>query len=379
MIQGGFMKRILSLTLIIVALFLFAACSTRPINFVLPTQAPSSSSNDVLPTQTQSSSSYEQDYSYPPTSRPTEFAPVQTIKLSDGPVFFYGGSQSFVLTHYSLETGETTELFRFDSRNKYSLAVNPVDEDRNYYARQLFDSNFTRIAVEWFESDSSRHVGWIDKEGIVTDISNKVHPASSGFSGVLPRDSWALFTSDDKLQFYDANQDKYCYYDHKAGKIVDSYQHPQNTIAMFRDGLDLDGYLSAGFLNYLGKRYNTNSGCPANDYAIVENGLVMLYITQKHKGIGQYGADISGSYNDKSGYYVIPEEESILTPETDYYIERLAYNNGKIAFTATRGSERALFVMTYANLRAGEPILVKRIDYSFGTLLCWPDSDSPIL
>ena len=54
--------------------------------------------------------------------------------------------------------------------------------------------------------------------------------------------------------------------------------------------------------------------------------------------------------------------------------ERVAYSNECIVFTATKGTERSLFKMSYVDRVAGEPEKICNIDESAGEIFFWKDA-----
>lgn len=330
-----------------------------------------------------------------PTPEPTpaietfvEEIPVVTAKLSDGPIFCNGDIKSFTLTHYSLETNERTDIFSYDFSNKYYLAIDPTD-DGNFFHKQLFDSTVSRIAVGWHESsDNSRHVGWMDKYGTVTDVTNIVHPASSGFSGTTPADESPLFTSDDKLVFYDRNQELYCYYDPDTQSIVDTYESDLKPTENSFRGLDFNDHPTTHHFHVNEIEYNIDNNAAfdgtnglARDYADC-NGDVIFFEVEDHS-ISHFGPGLTELYYSKyagpNSFYVSYDNIIAITPATEYWIRNMAYCNGRIVFTASRGTEMSLFSFGYENKQAtSDPEFVTNIDNSWGNLFFWIENDSPV-
>lgn len=328
-----------------------------------------------------------------PTNETNTIPIKEEIKLSDGPIFFNGDSNSFTLTHYSLKSGKRTEIFKFDSQNKYRLATDPCKSWGNYYHKQLFDSKLERIAVSWYEgSDGSSHVGWLNKNGDLTDVTNIVHPATTGFSGVSPRDTWAFFTSDDMLIFYDNNSELYCYYDDVSNAIVETYDITKNatpkmtTKNYYQAGLNPQNRPTTDGDFYCGETcYSTAISDEGScEYVFDGNEYTILGIMHVNgqKAIVHYGPGLTEPDKPNSYSYDVPTYTSNhairITPETEYNIQFLAYCNNTIVFTATKGTERTLFKMTYNDRVAGEPESIATIDSSWGSLFFWSDNDTPI-
>ena len=280
---------------------------------------------------------------------------VPTTMISDGPVFIsiddgknYSVS-AFHLSHYNMETGEMIPFFHFDDdQGKYNLAVPITTVDNSLtdakhlalFRKQLFDSKLERIAVSWYEADSSHHVGWIDREGNVVDVSSLAHPASSEFSSVLPDDYLAFFTADDLLVFYDQNENCFQYYDDTTGSIVDSYTPRVDSFGLMSpplhkiSGLDPQGHPTGFHIDCKGTEYIV---ADARDYVEYPDRFIFFEISEDH------------------GEYSIVQYDSVdritITPPTDYWIQNLAYCNDTIVFSARRGLERCLFKMERRRMR----------------------------
>lgn len=320
-----------------------------------------------------------------------------TYELTDGPIFFSGTKYEFTLTLYSLKDGNRYSVFSFSNPKTtyqpsvYSLTIDPL-EDGNFFHEQLFDSKLERMAVNWTDySDRSEHVGWVDRDGNLTDITNKIHPTTSGFSSVTPNDSHALFTSDDLLVFYDNNQDLWCYYDDAVEEIVDTYRwdkesDPRFTSLMYFLGLNADNHPTSLRMLIDGDYYyidNGNFGTEgfSRDYVVYPDGVSVLEVAcarlpdfKYRYAISHFGKGITNLNTGlgEPAFYGYGSASVVeITPQTEYIIENLAYSNEEIVFTARRGTERSLFKFSYVNRVAGEPELVTEIDYTWGDIFFW--------
>ncbi|MBQ1304525.1 MAG: hypothetical protein IIY51_06485 [Erysipelotrichaceae bacterium] len=373
------MKKVL---LIIVCLFMclgFIGCSGKDNNNV-PT--PENEPETTVPDGNEGNNNQE------PVVEPVE---EPEVLITDGPIFLKHDSQSdnekWTMYMYSLKTGEKYDVFTFNQQtyianfgHSLSLTMSVWGDDK-FLKEQLFDSTYQRLACSWVnKSDNSNHVGWIDAFGDLTDVTEIVHPAGSGFSSVAPKDEKAMFTSDDKLVFYDRNEDVWCYFDEKTQSIVEKYKRNKENDPYWNEdfvGLDYQNRPSGNYmlingdyysLNYIVER--TRKGSTAYDYAVLPDG-VSVFTVQQH-AIRHYGKGITDKRN--SVYY--SENAVTITPKTEYAIENMVYANGKIAFVATRGSQRALFVMPYENRTAGEPELVTELGDKWspsGILFGWAE------
>lgn len=351
-----------------------------------------SNSNDTSPSERTNDQSEIERVTEMPTEVPaTTLNNKEIISLNDGPIFIKGDNNSFNLTMYSLNDHKTYPIFSFNNNsNKYKLAID-LKDNGNFFHEQLFDSRIEKLAISWYESsDSSNHVGWIDKSGAITDITNIVHPAEVGFTGKAPQDSKAFFTSDDQLVFYDQNQKLYCYFDPQSKTIVDTYDGSDD--AYFNDLLN---YIHG--LNPQNKPTSTKIKCAdsyysiedvaaehvtrgfARDYVEYSDGFAFLDISNNMNGntIFHFGPTITEIYTYKNDepYYTSTFGDLVnVTPETEYQIENLAYSNETIVFTATKGTERALFKIPYRDRKAGEPEKIADIDKSLGDIFFWKDN-----
>lgn len=120
-----------------------------------------------------------------------------------------------------------TPFFRF-SNNVQKVYHFAFDADApvymgSYFIQQLFDADMTKLAVSWYDQmDASWRVGWVDREGNLTDVSEIVHPHTSDFSSRVPNDVYALFSPEGYFFFTDMNGSCYQYFDTETMSIVKS-------------------------------------------------------------------------------------------------------------------------------------------------------------
>ena len=342
------MKRTVLSVLLIGLMLLCAACGSKTESGSLKSEEYNNYTAAPQSTQVSESSEHTE-------SAQTEIEPIgesleePEIDLGEGPIFMSGDLTGFTLTLYSLSTGKETVIFTFNNpSNEYRLAIN-LDkqsthrERRAYVREQLFDSKIERIAVS-----KNGHVGWVDKNGVFTDVTDIVHPVeSTGFASRAPQDSLALFTSDDKFFFYDGLESQYCYYDPQSKSITstikkEDYRYPA-------DGLDFDDKPT-----YFSSPSGTDLLANFNSDYIIDNGEIVR-ITIYH-----YGMDWVTANGEK------------ITPDTDYRLNgELATSGNTIVFLGEKSNGLELFSMTYTNGEASMPEIIATIDKSLGKIIFW--------
>lgn len=312
----------------------------------------------------------------------------QSVDITAGPILIQGDFKNgFTAAQMDLSTGELTTVFSFSNdSNHYTFAFDTTG--LNYldcfFTQELFDKNLTKLAISWIDSkDSSHHVGWIDAEGNLTDITEILHPHSTDFSSAKPNDNYALFSPEGYFVFSDMNSEHYCFVDTNTLEIVDevdfmiddttAYSADFGNIAnqiVFMPNGDLKALWHTKDLGYAGSQIidfgnecwinmplqsgasnltswdcssNTTILCTGHD----DNGQ---FIAEMGEGIGEQQLVTAGM---RDGCYVwghritsMDESDHIkITPYTDYYLEKCTYSNEQIAFIGFRGDERFLFIV----------------------------------
>ncbi len=309
-----------------------------------------------------------------------------SFSISDGPIFLkcdeYPSSRnikSITLTMYSLKDGKQYPIFSYSGDDEYG--IDWVYEKPSYsrylknemYFYKVFDPKLEKMAVKWYDDkDGSKHVGWIDKSGTVTDVTNTVHPASSDFSSVFPKDEKPHFKKDGTFVFYDNNEKQYYYYDPVANNIIkknNSDEEAYDLYGQYRGSVNLNGACFAVSEN-------------TQDYVKYDDGYVLFhlkYTDANHNRLVASGVGISdltepGKYDYiETPYYSYKTDEGaqVITPESEYRIENMAYCNDTIVFTAFKGSEHAMFKMSYVDRVAGKPERIRDIESSWGNIVMW--------
>ena len=328
------------------------------------------------------------------TTVETTTAPIDEIALlSDGPFMMQFADQTsgeFTLYQYSEKTGSFYQVFHF--MGKYKIP-NDTKENRDCgytklgmheFRRQIFDTEFERMAISWnVDVHSERHVGWVDREGNVTDVSAELHGKTNDFTSTTPWDQDPLFDSKGRLVFFDKNEGVFCCYDPLEKKIVETYEKgeydPNSLSAQY--WLDRNDIPCAGtFQCKEGILVETDGFSGGYNLAELEDGTVLfkiLYISEitasKHgtcSYIYHLGAGVTEiTEEDGEKYYVKAtltsggEEGEPITPESDWDIFSMTYFKENIYFLAKRDSEQALFKMSYKNKQAGTPEYVMKLDW----------------
>ncbi len=291
-------------------------------------------------------------------------------------VVYLGGKgnapDQFSLYEVNIETGRRNLIFSFKNERHYTTTFFLNTKAFSaYYRRQLFSNDITKMAVNFYnQKDGSYRVGWVDANGILTDVSEIIHPTSDSFSSMSANDTNALFSPAGEFFFCDMNAEKYCYLDPETMKIIKEEPMESNRRVLFMPN---DSIRSDSFDQGSGAFYKTTIG----DSEFTFKYFVLEpwdYIDEANQIIG-IGYRSQGTYIAKYGEgitYDVDEEnlgDLILTPETDFHIDACAYNNGKIAFSARRGSDNELFLME--DNKSSEPKKLLSLDKK-EELFMWP-------
>jgi hypothetical protein len=333
--------------------------------------------------------------SFTPPEGPVEGAiPGDEIDPKAGPVFLTRDGDKGYVTQIDPDTGESVTIWESIPLSGYEYTVQwSTTNLSGRVTEQLFDPELERLAVNWSESsDRSKHVGWLDRNGEVTDVTAALAGDSSGFSAKAPQHTNALFDADGLFFFENRGDDgktTYSLLDPNDMSLVADQEEfdppgcafsyatdPINGSAVF----DLDGRLT---------RNETSTGSGTYTCWVLPNGDRVASI--QRRALADLIDDGVGLYVDRAGLIAYtpsddqPDDRGLyfpgengeagvkrLTPETDYQIVNAAASGDKIAFTAQRGQETALFV---TSTNGGEPTKVADLSAGSGKstpqLLFW--------
>ena len=330
--------------------------------------------------------------------------------ITAGPILMEGSFyEGFTAMQMDLSTGEMRTVFSFYNDRNYSFAFETTKQKYMscYFTQQLFDEAMTKLAVSWYSRlDSSYHVGWVDRDGNLTDVTEILHPHTTDFSSKIPHDRYALFSPDGYFVFTDLDKECYCFVDIDTMTVVNevpymiddssyytkefgntAYQvifmpngelqamwHAKSSVDHFRDFgecyIEMPDSAELKTWDYL---YDNKILCIGHDdegYFIAEIGegigelrVLGEYVT--HAGISCWNYAYHGDFTNhgRDGIEVLE-----ITPHTDYRLESCAYSNGQIAFIGSRGSERFLFTVEEAE--NSNPIQIAPLKSSL-QLLFW--------
>lgn len=356
--------------------------------FVALTACSPSSEAPSQPSSQSPNSSYE-DAKYSPNNAIESNEPevVETpepaFDITAGPILIEGSFlEGFTAAQMNLSTGEMKTVFSFYNDKQYSFAFDTSKQYYlgSYFMQQLFDGDMTKLAVSWYDqSNSSSHVGWVDQEGNLTDVTALIHPNTSDFSSKVPQDRYALFSPDGYFFFTDMNEECYCYLDSKTMSIIkrepviiEHGKYSDTTVynAVFMPNGSLSSVWHTNYSDAIDVSFGDYSiampgpGSSAkfkacdyiNDGVILCTGSIITYDELGYlqgygdRCIAEVGKDISwpSVKNDGTMSYRWEYPYSMqylrVTPATDYNLENCAYSNGRIAFIGNRGNERFLFI-----------------------------------
>lgn len=307
---------------------------------------------------------------------------------SKGPLTYKGSVENgFTIYQYDIETGNKNEVFVFKNNHVFSAAAKYDAFNTGilscYQSKSFFSEDMTKFAVSWVSStDSSNRVGWINKDDKLTDVTKAISPTSSDFTATTPKDYYPQFMQDGSFMYVDFNTKEYVYVDTETlgvirreaieergtwedklwdviilpnGKKVtrvfgDSGRRPTIDFGDYAVEFCTNKYAYAGSLPWSGQiaGYDlTNEGVIFGiGYKEDKNaGVTRTSIAKYGPGITESEEKLDGKGNKYICYDSFPKPFVALTPTTEYNLESCAYNDGRIAFIGTRGSERYLFVI----------------------------------
>ena len=304
---------------------------------------------------------------------------------SKGPLTYKGSVENgFTIYQYDIETGNKNEVFLFKNNNVYSAAAKYDAFNTGilscYQSKSFFSKDMTKFAVSWVDStDSSNRVGWINKDGKLTDVTKAISPTSSDFTATTPKDYYPQFMQDGSFMYVDFNTKEYVYVDAETLGVIrreaieerGTWEDKLWDVIILPNGKKVtrvfgdSGRRSTIDFGDYAVEFCTNKYAYAGDlpwsgqiagYDLTNEGVIfgIGYKEDSNAGvtrtsIAKYGPGITEAKEYSSQYPVyyssFPKPFVALTPTTEYNLESCAYNDGRIAFIGTRGSERYLFVI----------------------------------
>lgn len=369
-IRGEVMTKNILLGLIVSACTLTACSGGREISMA------TSNSRETVPTIDPEVFSSEADTSLAEETKTPNSKTNGDYDGSLGPLTYSGSVENgFTIYQYDINSGSKNAVFSFENHDFYTTTVRynafSTGVFSSFQSKSYFSEDMTKFAVSWTDNkDSSLRVGWIDKDGRLTDVTKVISPPSTEFSSIIPKDGFPQFTPDGNFMFVDYNSEEYVYVDVntlevvRKEKIEDGFR---NGVMILPNGKKAERvfgepgcYNYVDFGDYKVESSENKYGPPAVETAVgcdfTDDGVVIgIGYKDQHSSIAKYGPGFTQpvSYHQQNRY----ESKSYvrLTPTTDYNLEACAYNNGRIAFIGNRGAafignrgaggERYLFVI----------------------------------
>lgn len=294
---------------------------------------------------------------------------------SIGPLTYSGSVENgFTVYQYDIELGNKKEVFSFKNNNFYTTAVGYNDAFNtgaasNFQSKGFFSEDMTKFAISWTDNkDSSQRVGWVNKDGELTDVTKVISPTSTEFSSRIPKDHYPQFTPDGSFMFVDGNTKEYVYVDINTLEVINREKIEDNlwSVMILPNGKktkrvfgDSGVYADVDFGDYHVQLDSNKYGPPSFDSIVgcdfTDAGVVIgIGYKEDHDAnikrncIAKYGPGFTQpkEYNGTPKRYE-PDSYVELTPTTDYNLESCAYNNGRIAFIGNRtaGGDRYLFMI----------------------------------
>lgn len=306
------------------------------------------------------------------------------IHISDGPIC--AKTENGITSFYqlSLESGEEYIFFQVaaDQNVSYGLGW------RSYILPQIFDSTYSRIVVslEIDETTKEEHVGWIDRNGVVTDVTSIIHPQSDDFSSITPTHIAPHFDSQDHLVYFDVKENAFFYFDEATQSEVMIQDLDEGVLSgTYRwNRLDETSYLeydsnqnSIGYLLDFDDRIEplkvirfrddiTIYRKALEEYFEHDGGYTFFVIFDGALYHGGTGITPVTEFEESDGttrkeyvFDTIVSDEFRITPESEWQIYSMYYLDGMIYFKATKNNEDAWFEMSYSEGVAGSPVKIE--------------------
>jgi hypothetical protein len=259
--------------------------------------------------------------------------------------------------------GESETIFtnQADSEAATTLPLGGDLHLAGWYMQQLFDPALKRMALNWaVAADGSHHVGWIDSDGVLTDVSQQLSDSGSDFAA-LPQDGNALFDNEGDFVYVDEAKGLLHRLDPDSLQAVGKSQdvtdqaNPWDPLMLQPDG-SLDGTSPDRLFD---PHYVVDVRMPGKDtivsfgdYAVEDLVDESHVLVRTPKGLAVMGPDTLKRTVEDATYKNEYDTETgskvpTITPATDWTIETAAISGdgSQVAFVASRGTSRALFVM----------------------------------
>jgi len=237
---------------------------------------------------------------------------------------------------------------------------------RGWSARQLLSPSLDRMAVQWRDpEDGSSHVGWVDADGALTDVSQRLASGSSDFAAA-PQHVNPLFDAKGHFVYVDS---------------VDSTLHTLDSSSLAETGKVKKGYSAAWFEPDGSVDANPPSRQPvdilygmpggyllaADDIMdVVSDTEAVLLVENRLKITGPAYERVSTANSDRKYHALDRNKVPAITPVSDWRIETasVAPDKRRVAFVATRGQERSVFVVQIDGKAQPQKIMDFRTDQS---------------
>jgi len=319
----------------------------------------------------------------------------ETINISDNPLFVEKGStvDAFTLYQYDIDTGEKKKIFHFRNM-EYDEQIGQWIYLQHYaltnysvIGREPFDSKYERIAVEWYiEFQKEHHVGWVDREGHLTDITELIQPQSDDFSSLSPIHTSPSFDAKDRFVFYDMKENSLFYFDEEKKEktllrnldttpiISSSGEEVVFDKREYKIPYEYDLNNQLGFYRKMQYTDGVYGNSMIRDYKAYEGGFTYFTIINGaiyHGGTGLTPVienDGRKEYKQSNNVYT---DELRLTPQSEWKICEMVYGHDTIVFKADNDGKEAIFKMSYSDGKAGKPEKIQDIEKGSGTFYRW--------
>jgi len=288
---------------------------------------------------------------------PAAPTPGPEFDAEGGPVLgtFNGGGLAS-LEQVNGSTGEASTVYTYrgpaEAKPSFDLAI-PALQLTAWYVDQVFDPGLDLMAVNWAESDGSRHVGWVDQSGALSDVTSAVTGEQSDFAAG-PQHVNALFDANGNFRYVDVSAHTLNAVDVRTLKPVGK-PVPASDPGFFQPNGDWDTFnlyetgIVKDFLMPARLVITSDYQIAVQDVIDAKRVLVRTPDGLKIMGPANLKKGNRGTFHTEDG-----ESIPSITPATDWTISTAAVSGDgkKAAFEASRGEEHALFVM---DIGGGQP------------------------
>lgn len=299
------------------------------------------------------------------------------VKVEPGETRNWDSTGTYAMTTFTVNldsidpnTGAVRHLKTFSSKDTHSCS-SALDGMKSTKRRALMDfsADFSKMAAILTLEDGSEHVGWIDENGIFTDVSQKVTPDAGDF-GALTKHANPCFGPNNYFYFRDNTDSdsliKRVSLDNLTPSAVETMAKGNNFIYPLPDG---------NISSYCWDYYDETMTYPARwDYDFMTDWISSNECVGKHR---TQDKDMIYKYTLSGVEDIFDKWYSELTPLVPSIKGRTNWNpivspdKSKVAFLSklTTGTDQLPYLYIVP-INGGNPVKVVT-DYAFNDYYLW--------